>query len=238
MPAISLHCIGTVGAVIVLLVCTLAAAAFACGLVKNAKARRHDIGAALVFGTLLLLALFIGVPRACHAADISSACMRHRVELIRHARQIWGMTAPVSTFVAQLHQESGCNSNAVSPVGARSMAQVMPGTEKDLRSRYVDLRELEVTNPTWAMRALLLYDRELYQRTTAVDECNRMAKTLAKYNGGEAWIIRQERKAGSQGMDARIYFDQVELVNAGRSVAATKENRGYPRRILFVLEPR
>ena len=61
--------------------------------------------------------------------------------------------------------------------------------------------------------------------------------TLASYNGGLGWILRDKRLASAKGADPLAWFDSVERFNAGRSVAAFRENRDYPRRILFRWSP-
>ncbi len=72
---------------------------------------------------------------------------------------------------------------------------------------------------------------------SAIDDCNRMAKTLSAYNGGLGWIRKDERLADKKGVDKDVWFDNVEAVNSGRSAANFKENRGYPRRIMLKIEP-
>ena len=59
-----------------------------------------------------------------------------------------------------------------------------------------------------------------------------MAFTLSAYNGGLGWVNRDKKLARQKGMDSARWFGAVETVNAGRSVAAWKENRNYPRFIL------
>ena len=60
----------------------------------------------------------------------------------------------------------------------------------------------------------------------------RMAFTLSAYNGGLGRVNRDRKKARTLGVDDRRWFGAVENVNAGRSKAAFRENRNYPRLIL------
>lgn len=64
-----------------------------------------------------------------------------------------------------------------------------------------------------------------------------MAMTLSAYNGGLGWLRRDVRLTKTFGLNPRLWWKHVETVNAGRAKWAIKENRGYPRRILFLLEP-
>lgn len=77
--------------------------------------------------SLILLCLLSG----CHpvfAASIPVEARQYQRELTRNARAVWGLNAPVSTFAAQIHQESQWNARARSPVGAQGLAQFMPTT--------------------------------------------------------------------------------------------------------------
>jgi len=93
-------------------------------------------------------------------------------------------------------------------------------------------------NPSWAIRALVSYDNWLMQRIKAVDPCQKMAFTLSAYNGGLGWINRDKKLATRQGLNPQYWFEQVETVNAGRSQANWKENRHYPKNILYNIAPR
>ncbi|TDK65994.1 transglycosylase SLT domain-containing protein [Sapientia aquatica] len=183
----------------------------------------------------ILIALLIP---ATSFAQVPHAANPYRAELTRTARMVWGMDAPVATFAAQIHQESAWRPDAVSRVGAQGMAQFMPATTQWIAALYPQsLANAQPFNPAWAMRAMLHYDRWLYQRVTGTDECNRMAFTLSSYNGGLGWAQRDAKLAAAQGRNASQWFNAVELVNAGRSPANWQENRHYPRRILLKHEP-
>ena len=88
-----------------------------------------------------------------------------------------------------------------------------------------------------ALRALVTYDRYLYDRIRARDDCERMAMTLSAYNGGLGWISRDQKRASSSGLDPLIWWGSVETVNAGRSAANWRENRAYPDRIIHHHQP-
>lgn len=178
-----------------------------------------------------------GVP-APGAARLPAEAQRWRSQLTRNARLEWGLDAPIATFGAQVQQESGWRADARSPVGAAGMAQFMPATASWISGVYTQLGPAEPHNPVWALRALVLYDRHLWDRVRGATACERMAKTLAGYNGGPGWVARDEALAQKRGLDSTRWFGHVETVNAGRHAAAWRENRGYPRRILRELEPR
>lgn len=173
------------------------------------------------------------------AQEIPRSALRHKANLTRIAHAEWGLDAPIATFAAQIQQESGWNSQAVSRVGAKGMAQFMPVTATWWCSKNnISVINCQPTNPIWAMRSLVQYDLWLYKQIRAVDHCQQMAMTLSAYNGGLGWVFKDKNRAFGEGLNPHIYFNQVELVNAGRSTANFKENRDYPKRILLKYEPR
>ncbi|VFR34660.1 Phage lysin [plant metagenome] len=118
------------------------------------------------------------------------------------------------------------------------MAQFMPATSEWIAGLYPDLAERAPFSPSWSIRALVTYDQWLWARVSAADGCQRMAMVLSAYNGGLGWIARDQRLARARGLDAAIWFGAVETVNAGRSAANWRENRDYPRRILYTHQAR
>lgn len=192
---------------------------------------------AWLLGIVLSMAVLAGAALA--ADDPARSSLRYQRDLVRIAHAAWGLDAPVAVFAAQIHQESGWNPQAVSRVGANGMAQFMPATAK----WWCDLHDLSAldcqpTNPVWAMRALVGYDRWLWERIKAADERSRMAMSLSAYNGGLGWVYRDQKLASAKGADPLTWFDQVETFNAGRNSASFSENRSYPRRILLILQSR
>lgn len=174
-------------------------------------------------------------------ADMDTAptnARKYKRTMVSVAHAFWGLDAPIATFGAQVHQESGWNEQAVSPVGAQGLAQFMPSTADWIDDVYPDLGPHQPFNPTWALGALVRYDKHLYERVGGRGECNRMAFTLSAYNGGEKWVQRDKAAATADGKDPNQYWGHVELYNGGRNAAAWKENRGYPSRILKTLQPK
>lgn len=193
----------------------------------------------LIFVALLLVLLLGGFFTQANAQTIPSNAGRYRTDLVRAAHANWGLDAPVAALAAQVHQESGWNPNAISKVGATGMAQFMPATA----AWWCELiatpaGECQPRNPTWALAALVGYDKWLHDRVRATDPRNRMAFALSAYNGGLGWVNRDKALAQRRGYDPLVWFGSVEQVNAGRSEANWHENRGYPHRILNVLQPR
>ncbi|MBK1890716.1 transglycosylase SLT domain-containing protein [Undibacterium sp. 14-3-2] len=188
--------------------------------------------------SLLILSIASAICAAPLFAAIPNSAQQHRSSLVRNARAVWGIDAPVASFAAQFQQESAWNANALSPVGAKGMAQFMPATANWIAEQYPDdLGNAQPTNPSWAIRALVQYDFWLYTRIRAKNACERLAFTLSAYNGGLGWVNRDKTLASGKGLDPLVWFGSVERVNAGRSPANWQENRAYPQRILWRYEP-
>lgn len=184
----------------------------------------------------LTVGLIASLPKTCNAA-IPDHANKYRRDLVRLAHAEWGLDAPVATFAAQIHQESGWNAEARSRVGAEGLSQFMPGTAAWISRLRKDLAANEPMNPVWAMRSMIVYDGWLHQRVQARRPCDKWAMTLSAYNGGLGWVIRDKRQASVKGTDPLAWFNSVERHNSGRSTANFKENRDYPRKILLRWEP-
>lgn len=191
----------------------------------------------MVFRLVLLFLLLAQAAPGAWASNVPRAAERHRAELIRVSRAVWGLEAPVSVFAAQVHTESWWRNDTVSSAGAQGLAQFLPSTAAWLPSVVPDLeREAGAPapfNPGWALRALVSYDRWLWERLDGADACQRMAFALSAYNGGIGWLGRDRKLAGRRGYRTDCWFGQVEEANAGRRASSFRENRRYVRLILL-----
>lgn len=163
------------------------------------------------------------------SGHLPRAALQHRAELKRQAQMVWGLDAPVAVFAAQIHQESLWRADARSPVGALGLTQFMPATARWMCDVDRALCGPAPMNPTWALRALVVYDRWLWQRTRADDDCERMAFALASYNGGLGWTQKRQRMSPRPG----ACLGQTCQINPGISPANQRENEHYPRVILL-----
>ena len=179
---------------------------------------------------------YVEPPQPKTISTVPRQCLPYKRRIINESRNWWGLDGYPATFAAQIEQESACKPDAVSRVGAQGLAQFMPATAEWFSKQYMNTSP-DPLNPAWAIRALVQYDKYLWDRVKAADSCNRAAKMLSAYNGGLGWIKRDEKLATSKGLDKDLWFGNVETVNSGRSAANFKENRGYPRRIMLKIEP-
>lgn len=179
---------------------------------------------------LFLLCAFVSV---VSAQALPRDAQRHQLTLKREAQQAWGLGAPVATFAAQVHQESRWRETARSPVGAVGLAQFMPSTSNWIGGLYASLGDRAPTNPVWALRALVTYDKWLADRITAADACERMAFALSAYNGGLGWVYKRQKISLAPG----LCLDHTCKLNPGITPASQAENQHYPEVILHKFEP-
>lgn len=199
------------------------------------REQREEFAAALLIALICLVGGFLS--GHLQAAEVPPVAHQYRGELTRNARLAWGLDAPVATFAAQVHQESGWQPNAVSRVGAQGLAQFMPATARWIGGIVPELAARQPDNPIWALRAMTTYDRWLWDRIAAENDCERMAMVLSAYNGGLGWLLKDKALTQASGGIRNRWFGQVERFNAGRSQGAFAENRGYPSRIIKTLQP-
>lgn len=170
-------------------------------------------------------------------AQVPQAAQPYRALLVRTAHAVWGLDAPVAVFAAQIHQESAWNAQAISRVGAQGLAQVMPATATWIAGVDPALAARQPFSPAWALRALVTYDRWLYERTPArYAPRDRMWVALRGYNGGLGhW--QAEAAASGAARPTRVQVDAA-CGRAKRAPVHCRENLDYPHRILVVIQPR
>lgn len=183
-----------------------------------------------------LLALGMASAQA-RVADVPVAM---RLAIQREAVRNFGLDAPVARLAAQVQQESGWNPKAASAY-AQGLTQFTPATAAWLPEVCPAVGAPDPWDPQWSLRAQACYMAWLYKRVTpyryagSMSECTRWAYAFRAYNGGESMLQRERLAAQKAGADANNW-QAVEPYRV-RAAWAHKENVGYPRRILLVLEP-
>ena len=185
----------------------------------------------------LLASLFLLLALPTLAEDaVPLRAHQYQRALTREAMRVWGLDAPVARLAGQIHQESAWNAQAKSKY-ASGLAQFTPDTATWIAQAYPkDFANGWVApySPAWALRAVAVYDKHLYDRAKGHTECDRWWLTLRGYNGGAGHISAESRNAADP-LD-RAAVDAV-CGTARRSVKHCAENTGYPKRILLRWEP-
>jgi len=106
------------------------------------------------------------------------------------------------------YQESRLDQNARSHVGAIGIMQLMPETGRSLKVGDITKAEPNVHGGFKYLRQI--YDRHL--DTAGLDEQNRTLFAIASYNAGSGRIARLRTEAADKGLDANVWFNNVELI--------------------------
>jgi membrane-bound lytic murein transglycosylase MltF len=185
-----------------------------------------------LYAFLALLVLYIALlPLKARAVEPPVAAYQWRGVLIAASEEQWGADAPVATFGAQVETESNWNPTARSSVGASGLAQFMGPTARWLAGFSPALGGVDTLDPLWSLRALVAYDRYLWQRQPlAATTCDRAAFMQSAYNGGEAALAREQDACIAAGCDPDRWWDNVEHMKS-RGEAAWRENHAYPARV-------
>ena len=115
-------------------------------------------------------------------------------------------------MLAQGYQESGLDHAAKSRVGAVGVMQVMPATGKELK--VGDIRQLEPNIHAGVKYIRFMVDR--YYANEPMDRLNKGLFAFASYNAGPARLRQLRAEARRRGLDANVWFNNVERVAAER----------------------
>ena len=113
-------------------------------------------------------------------------------------------------MAAQGYQESRLNQQAKSHVGAIGVMQVMPATGRELNVGDITRVEANIHAGVKYIRSMI--DR--YYRDEPIDELNRVLFAFAAYNCGPGRVLQLRRAAAARGLDANVWFDNVERMAA------------------------
>lgn len=167
------------------------------------------------------------------------ASLRYRADLTRSAQAVWGIRAPVALFAGQIAQESAWRPEVCSAY-ACGLTQFTEDTARWMADTYgVELRTDDAPaarfDPRWSIRALVRYDKHLYDRAKGRTDCDRWWWALRGYNGGEGHL-RMEARTAADPLDRRSVAAQCG--KARRHASHCAENTGYPQKIIGTHQPR
>lgn len=195
------------------------------------------LGFVLAFASMLASCM----PQLAHAqARIPTVATTYRIAIEREAARNFGLDTPAARLAAQVQQESGFRADAQS-LYAQGLTQFTPATARWLPTICPAVGEPDPWDPQWSLRAQACYMAWLLDRSKpfryagTMTACSDWNFALRAYNGGEGMLNRERLAAQRAGADANDWR-AVEAYRI-RAPWAHKENIGYPRRIMLVLEP-
>ena len=147
----------------------------------------------------------------------------------KYSKRYFGAGFDWRLFKAQGMAESELNPNAVSPVGARGLMQVMPATFAYIARSQGSFTHIDA--PEWNIAAGILFDRDLWrlwEPTVADGECFRF--TVASYNAGHGTISRAAGVAKAAQLDPTRWTSVAQVAPTVRRWRHA-ETLGYVRKI-------
>ena len=111
-------------------------------------------------------------------------------------------------ILAQAYQESGLDQNRKSAAGAVGVMQVLPTTGAEMK--VGDIQRLEPN-----VHAGVKYLRKIIEKhfsDPAIGDLDRTLFAFAAYNAGPRRIQSLRRKAAVRGLDANVWFGNVEAI--------------------------
>jgi len=159
-----------------------------------------------------------------YVAELESGVMSPFDNLVKiHAKEYdfdWRL------LVAQMHQESRFNPNAISMAGAQGLFQVMPKTA-------LQLGIFDLHNPEQGIEAGIRYMDWVRERMQVdkIPQSELMWFTLASYNAGAGHVRDAIRLARQKGWQDNIWFNHVEkaMLLLSQPKYAAKARYGYVR---------
>jgi membrane-bound lytic murein transglycosylase MltF len=115
-------------------------------------------------------------------------------------------------MAAQGYQESRLDQNAKSQVGAIGIMQLMPATGREMD--VGDIRQAEPNDHAGVKYIRHLVDE--YFRDEPMDPLNKWLMAFASYNAGPGRVRQLRQIARSRGLDANVWFGNVERVASER----------------------
>jgi len=155
---------------------------------------------------LLYILLAVGLASAWSSPALSSSekLDRYDFQIYAAVQKYWPRGVDADWYKAQLYQESRLDPKAISPAGAKGLAQIMPGTWEDLKDRL----KLGTATPFEADKAIkagAYYMADMYAEWSSPrPEQDRWDLARASYNAGLGSLLQAQKKCGMETRYCRI----------------------------------
>lgn len=160
---------------------------------------------------------------------------RYDQQIQQSVRKYWGDFPHWQFWKAQLYQESLFDPEAVSPVGARGIAQFMPATW-DQVIREIGLGNVSPHDSKYAILAGAYYMAKLRKGWSAKrSEVDRQRLALASYNAGMGNLLKAQRACGGANEYHRIEacLPQITGHFSQETITYVARIEDYTFRLLF-----
>lgn len=179
---------------------------------------------------ILAVVLVLAAAVPAHAQRVVDNQDRYDDVFRKYSKRFFGPGFDWRYFKAQGLAESGLDPKARSPVGARGVMQLMPGTYAIIKkARSEQFGGIE--DPEWNIAAGILYNRDLWHIwADNPDDTERLRFMFGSYNAGPGTIKRATRVAKTRQLDDRTW-KSVETVAPSVQRWRYTETLPYVRKI-------
>ena len=151
----------------------------------------------------------------------------------KYSKRFFGVGFDWQYFKAQAVAESNLREDAVSPVGAVGVMQIMPRTFQEIQRKNPAITG-SVDQPRWNIAAGIQYDRQQFV-VWAADRSlvERLKFMFGSYNAGRSSILRAQQLALGEGLNALLWdpvAGELSRVTGRRS----QETVTYVARVLGI----
>ena len=177
---------------------------------------------------MLVAALLFAHPLHAQRVDMNNQD-RYDETFRKYSKRFFGVAFDWHHFKAQGLAESGLDPNAKSPVGARGVMQLMPGTYAIIKKARSE-KFGDITDPEWNIAAGILFDRDLWLLYSAHPDDERLRFMFGAYNAGQGTINRAKRVARAKQLDDKDW-ENIEVVAPAVGKWRYRETLPYVRKI-------
>jgi membrane-bound lytic murein transglycosylase MltF len=149
-----------------------------------------------------------------YAKNAAADAERQKLEAVVAMFKKYGTQYDIDYLLmaAQGYQESTLDQGVKSPVGAIGVMQVMPPTGKELNVGDITLVDANIHAGVKYMRFMM----DQYFKDDPMDPLNKGLMTFASYNAGPGRIRQLRAETKKRGLDANVWFGNVERVASER----------------------
>jgi membrane-bound lytic murein transglycosylase MltF len=120
---------------------------------------------------------------------------------------------PSLLIAAQGYQESGLDQSVRSSAGAIGVMQLLPSTARDPNVNIPNIEQVDRNIEAGTKYLSFIYDR-YFAGDGEMSDLDKALFSFAAYNAGPARVARLRSKANARGLDANVWFGNVETVAA------------------------
>ncbi len=147
----------------------------------------------------------------------------------KYSKRYFGPGYDWKLFKAQSIAESSLSPEAISPVGARGLMQLMPSTFADIQSANPEFENID--DPVWNIAAGIYYDRQIYKAWKEIEvDDEKFQFTFGSYNAGRGTILKAQGKAKEKSLD-HTSWKNITVVAPEVPKWRHKETLGYVEKI-------